>query len=240
LAVASEPSGEGSPRCSLARSGDVTDRRWLSSGSGDVAELAGRDTESAGWTPRSITALKGEGVAKKIPVLHRGVALSGSERKQVGPVQIVVLGFGDLEFEGDILPELKRSSDLDVIRLVDMVIVAKSASGELVRVQAGSLSEKDAARLGSIAELLVGLTSEVVYATADGGVAAEATDVRTFAGDGGTWSVVDAIPAGARSVVALIEHRWAIPLRDAIQKAGGRTLAEAWIHPDDPVLTRVG
>jgi hypothetical protein len=37
-------------------------------------------------------------------------------------------------------------------------------------------------------------------------------------------------------VVALIEHRWAIPLRDAIHKTGGRTLADAWIHPDDPVL----
>ncbi len=69
---------------------------------------------------------------KKIPALHRGVALSRSERKQIGPIQIVVLGFEDLTFEGDILPELKRLSELDVIRLVDMVIVAKSGSGELV------------------------------------------------------------------------------------------------------------
>lgn len=38
---------------------------------------------------------------------------------------------------------------------------------------------------------------------------------------------------------ALIEHRWAIPLRDAIHKTGGRTLADAWIHPDDPVLGRL-
>ena len=40
-------------------------------------------------------------------------------------------------------------------------------------------------------------------------------------------------------VVALIEHRWAIPLRDAIHKTGGRTLVDAWIHPDDPVLSRL-
>jgi hypothetical protein len=179
-------------------------------------------------------------VPKKIPVLHRGVALSRSERKQVGPVQIVVLGFEDLTFEGDILPELKRLSDLDVVRLVDMVIVAKSSSGELVRVQAGSLGEEDAARLGSIAEILVGLTTEAGDETGDAGAGAHATDLRTFAGEGGTWSVVDVIPAGAMCVLALIEHRWAIPLRDAIQRAGGRTLADAWIHPDDPVLTRLG
>jgi hypothetical protein len=177
---------------------------------------------------------------KKIPALHRGVALSRSERKRVGPIQIVVLGFDDLKFEGDILPELKRLSDLDVIRLVDMVIVAKSDSGELVRLQADSLGEKEAARLGSIADLLVGLTTDDVAETDDGGADAEPSELRTFAGDESTWSVVDVIPTGAMCVVALIEHRWAIPLRDAIHKTGGRTLADAWIHPDDPVLGTLG
>ena len=175
---------------------------------------------------------------KKLPALHRGVALSRSERKQVGPIQIVVLGFEDLKFEGDILPELKRLNDLDVIRLVDMVIVAKSKTGELVGVQADSLSEKESARLGSIAELLVGLTegADEPDATAGG---AEPADLRAFAGDE-AWSVVDVIPTGAMCVVALIEHRWAIPLRDAIHTTGGQTLADAWIHPDDPVLESLG
>jgi hypothetical protein len=177
---------------------------------------------------------------KKIPALHRGVALSRSERKRVGPIQIVVLGFDDLKFEGDILPELKRLSDLDVIRLVDMVIVAKSDSGELVRLQADSLGEKEAARLGSIADLLVGLTTDDVAETDDGGAGAEPSELRTFAGDESTWAVVDVIPPGEMCVVALIEHRWAIPLRDAIHKTGGRTLADAWIHPDDPVLGTLG
>jgi hypothetical protein len=176
---------------------------------------------------------------KKIPALHRGVALSRSERKQIGPIQIVVLGFEDLTFEGDILPELKRLSELDVIRLVDMVIVAKSGGGELVRVQAGSLSDNEVARLGSIAELLVGLTTDDVDGADDADARAEPTDLRVFAGDESTWSVVDAIPSNTMCVVALIEHRWAIPLRDAIHKTGGRTLADAWIHPDDPVLSRL-
>ena len=157
---------------------------------------------------------------KKVPALHRGVALSRSERKQVGPIQIVVLGFEDPSFEGDILPELKRLSQLDVIRLVDMVIVAKSRSGELVRVQAGGLSDSEVARLGSIAELLVGLTSEDLDEADEANVGAEPSDLRVFAGDQGTWSVVDAIPANTMCVVALIEHRWAIPLRDAIHKTG--------------------
>jgi hypothetical protein len=175
-------------------------------------------------------------VPKKIPALHRGVALSRSERKRVGPIQIVVFAFDDLKFEGDILPELKRLSDLDVIRLVDMVVVSKTQSGELVRLQASSLSEQDSARFGSIAALLVGLTTEDVDDIEGRGTGGEPTDLRAFAGDEDTWSVVDAIPAGAMCVVGLIEHRWAIPLRDAIHRTGGRTVADAWIHPDDPVL----
>jgi hypothetical protein len=177
-------------------------------------------------------------VPKKIPALHRGVALSRSERRRVGPIQILVLGFEDLKFEGDILPELKRLSDLEVIRLVDMIVVAKSDSGELVRVQAGSLSEKEQDKLGSVAAMLVGLIDDV-EADSDGADAAP-TGLRGFAGDEDTWSVVDVIPAGGMCVVTLIEHRWAIPLRNSIHKTGGRPLADAWIHPDDPVLDRLG
>ena len=75
---------------------------------------------------------------KKIPALHRGVALSRSERKQIGPIQIAVIGFDDMNFEGDILPELKRLRDLDVIRLVDMLVITKSRSGELVQCRPGA------------------------------------------------------------------------------------------------------
>ena len=119
------------------------------------------------------------------------------------------------------------------------MVVAKSASGELVRVQVGGLSEDETARLGSIAELLVGLATEEVDQADDADAGAEPTDLRVFAGDQGTWSVVDAIPPNTMCVVALIEHRWAIPLRDAIHHTGGRALADAWIHPDDPLLRRL-
>ena len=54
-----------------------------------------------------------------------------------------------------------------------------------------------------------------------------------------TWYVDDAIPPGSAAAVALIEHRWAIPLRDAIRDAGGFHLADAWIHPADLVAIGV-
>ena len=78
---------------------------------------------------------------KKFPSLHRGVALSRSERKQIGPIQIVVVGFEGARFEADVLPELERLSELEVIRLVDLLIAVKTESGELVRMQAPGLDE---------------------------------------------------------------------------------------------------
>jgi hypothetical protein len=47
--------------------------------------------------------------------------------------------------------------------------------------------------------------------------------------------VGDVIPAGSIAAIALIEHRWAIPLRDAVGRAGGVALADEWIHPEDLV-----
>ena len=53
--------------------------------------------------------------------------------------------------------------------------------------------------------------------------------------DEDVWYVDDAIPNGTAAAVALLEHRWAIPLRDGIRNAGGFHLADAWIHPADLV-----
>ena len=51
--------------------------------------------------------------------------------------------------------------------------------------------------------------------------------------DGLTWSLADAIPVGATAAVALIEHLWAAPLREAVHRAGGTALDETWLAPDD-------
>jgi hypothetical protein len=43
------------------------------------------------------------------------------------------------------------------------------------------------------------------------------------------------IAEGTTAAVALIEPRWAIPLRDTVQAEGGIALAAEWIHPADLV-----
>ena len=91
----------------------------------------------------------------KMRALRRGSALTRAERKEFGPVQIVVVGFDDLKFQGDILPELRRLRDLEIIRLVGMMIIAKSGGGELVQVKASDLTQEESAQLTAMAGALV-------------------------------------------------------------------------------------
>jgi hypothetical protein len=51
-----------------------------------------------------------------------------------------------------------------------------------------------------------------------------------------TWSLADSVPAGTIAAVALIEHTWAAPLREAINRVGGVPLEETWLAPDDVLL----
>ena len=88
--------------------------------------------------------------------LHRGVALTKQEAAEYGPVQIIVVGFDNPDPQGEILAELERLRKLEVIRLVDLVVVAKSQDGDLAQVQTSDLTVGQAAQLGAIAGALVG------------------------------------------------------------------------------------
>jgi uncharacterized membrane protein len=153
--------------------------------------------------------------------------------EEFGPVQILVVGFGGTTFQGEILPELQRLRDADLIRVVDLVVVAKDADGEIVGVELSDLTGEETMELGAIAGALIGLGAdgdEGIELGAEAG--AEATE-DGFLGEETMWSIADVIPAGTTAAVALLEHRWAIPLRDAIRRAGGVPLADSWIHPED-------
>ena len=168
--------------------------------------------------------------------LRRGVALTKKETAEYGPVQIIVIGFENPDPRGEIFAELDRLRKLEVIRLVDLVVVAKDTDGELTQVQVSDLTVEQAAELGAIAGALIGFGA----AGEDGAAAGAQLGAERAAAGGllgeGVWSVADVVPPGSMAAVVLLEHRWAIPLRDAVRRAGGVALADAWIHPEDLVL----
>jgi uncharacterized membrane protein len=154
----------------------------------------------------------------------------------LGPVQMLVVSFPEPKFKGAILPELHRLKEADIIRLVDLLVVAKDDEGNLAVVQESDLNQEEAMEFGAIAGALVGLgmggEDEMSAGAALGAAALE--DGHVF-DDSEVWYVADAIPNGSTAAIALIEHRWAIPLRDKIMEAGGIAVADEWIHPQDLV-----
>lgn len=153
----------------------------------------------------------------------------------VGPVQMLILEFDNAALKGEILPELERLREAGLVRLIDLLIVAKDDVGDVAIVQTSDLGLEEAMEFGAIAGALIGFGAEGEDGIEAGAVvgAEMASDGSILAGEGQEWFIADAIPAGTTAAIALLEHMWAIPLRDAIANAGGVTLADQWIHPED-------
>lgn len=157
----------------------------------------------------------------------------------LGPVQMLVVGFDDPKFTGEIAEELRRLRDSDVIRLIDVLAVWKDSDGVVEAVQASDLSVEEAEAFGATVGALigVGLAGEEGAAVGAAAGAAAGQDGHVI-GDQEMFDIADSIPNGSAAAIALIEHRWAIPLKEAIGRAGGFPLSDVWIHPLD--LVEVG
>lgn len=158
----------------------------------------------------------------------------------IGPVQLLVIGFDHPDFHGQIKAELDRLSQNDVVRLIDLLFVRKDADGQIERIHVSELSDEQRTELGSVAGALIGLGAGGAAGMAEGaevGAAQAAAHEHILSED--VWYVDDVLPPDSAAAVALIEHRWAIGLRDTIVEAGGVNLAEAWVHPLDLVAVGV-
>jgi uncharacterized membrane protein len=153
----------------------------------------------------------------------------------IGPVQLLVVGFEGSELKGEILAELERLRENDIVRLIDLVFVRKDDNGNIEKILRSDLSPEEAEAFGATVGALIGFGAAGEEGAELGAIepAAALEDGRVF--DEEVWYVDDAIPNGTAAAVALLEHRWAIPLREGIRNAGGFHLADAWIHPADLV-----
>jgi hypothetical protein len=134
----------------------------------------------------------------------------------MGPVQVLVVGLDRPTFSGEVLEEFGRLRDAGLVRLVDLLLVARADDGTLESMPLDG-SAPDA---GAVATAL--LTEETPRADSDPGPEEDQA-----------WSLEAAVPPGSMAAVALIEHLWAEPLTAAIARAGGRPLDETWLGPDD-------
>jgi uncharacterized membrane protein len=153
----------------------------------------------------------------------------------IGPVQLIVLGFPDPDFHGEVIEELERLRQSDTIRVIDALAVYKDAAGEIEAMHLSNLSQDEAIELGSVVGALIGLGfdgEEGAEAGAQAGAEAAADGISVFPEDE-AWDVLEDIPNGSAAAILLLEHHWAVGLRDAVARAGGFRVSDGFISPLD-------
>jgi uncharacterized membrane protein len=157
----------------------------------------------------------------------------------IGPVQLIVLGFSQPDFHGEIIAELERLREHDMVRVIDSLVVYKDAEGELEVEHLSNLTQDQAIEVGSKIGALIGLGIEGEEGAEAGAIAgaeevAATGRVDVFSDEEG-WDVLEDIPNDSAAALILLEHHWAVPLRDAIVRAGGFRISDGFISPLDLV-----
>jgi uncharacterized membrane protein len=152
----------------------------------------------------------------------------------IGPVQLIVLGFTHPDFHGEIIAELERLRESDTVRVIDSLAVYKDADGNVEVEHLSNLTQDEAIELGSKIGALVGLGIDGEEGAAEGALAGAETAAEegvTVFDEAAEWDVIEDIPNDSAAALVLIEHHWAVPLRDAIARAGGFRISDGFISP---------
>jgi uncharacterized membrane protein len=152
-------------------------------------------------------------------------------------VQLIVLGFQNPDFHGEVIAELERLRENDTVRVIDSLAVYKDTEGNIEVEHLSNLTEGEAIELGSKVGALIGLGiegEEGFEAGAEAGAEAVAEGVDVFSEED-AWDVIEDIPNDSAAALLLLEHHWAVPLRDAIARAGGFRISDGFISPFDLV-----
>src|SRR5271165_2061836 len=135
------------------------------------------------------------------------------------PLQVIALSFSrEAGSEDRILAEVDRLRGRGVLRLLDMLFVAKSQDGIIERLTIG-----DDEDFGSLLAAVVPVANgggPAAPASADGSAAFDRADALALA---------DSLEPGTAVAFLLVEHHWAAPLFDAIAETGGTLIGEGFL-----------
>jgi hypothetical protein len=120
----------------------------------------------------------------------------------IGPVEILVVGFPGNQFTGEIAPALEELVQSGMIRVIDLVFVTKDADGTVVGIELSDLDEGTSAAFKPHVEEPSGLLSE--------------EDIEDLGAD---------LAPNSSAAILLFEHLWATQFRDAVINSGGQLVA---------------
>ena len=148
----------------------------------------------------------------------------------IGPIQLFVINFERPEFEGRIAEELEALRSSGAIRIVDSLAVVKGAGSDPMIARWSDLEETNQIPAGSVLGGLLGLELSSEGPVDAGAVARAIADEDPDAAERATLATIFAeVPRGGGVLMLLIEHRWALPLSQAVREAGGVLSGEQMI-----------
>jgi DNA-binding NarL/FixJ family response regulator len=138
------------------------------------------------------------------------------------PLQVIALSFSrDADVQSQILAEVDRLRGRGVLRLLDLLLVAKSADGAIEQLSIGA--DED---FGSLLAAVVPVASGGTAAAPPGAGFDPAA----------AWALADSLEPGTALAYLLVEHQWAGPLFDVIADAGGSLIGEGFLTAQTGVV----
>ena len=114
-----------------------------------------------------------------------------------GPVDVLVMAYGEPRFDGSVLAELEKRSADGTIRVLDVMVLFKDEEEECLRLDLTELPPEQAAAIDFIAAETFGLF--------------DSEDAETF---------FEGMAPGSAVVAVAIEHTWAVDLVNALADSG--------------------
>jgi uncharacterized membrane protein len=154
---------------------------------------------------------------------------------EIGPLQLLVVGFADPKLDGSILDSLAEASDAGLIKVVDLLGVYKDENGEVLAAEMSELTEDEAMTYGAWLGALVGLGAGGTEGAEMGAVigAMNAADEYEYGLDEEALATIaEDIPAGGAAMMLVIDHQWAIPFRNAMRASGGILITQDFLNPE--------
>jgi uncharacterized membrane protein len=134
----------------------------------------------------------------------------------IGPVEILVVGFPGNQFTGEIAPALEDLVQSGLIRVIDLVFVTKDADGSVVGIELSDLEEGTASAFQPHVEEPSGLLAE--------------EDIEDLGAQ---------LEPNSSAAILLFEHLWATRFRNAVLDSGGELIASIRI-PKEAIDEVVG
>ena len=127
---------------------------------------------------------------------------------ELGAVELMVIGFPENRFTGDIVPALADLVERNTIRVIDLIFIAKGDDGSVAAFELSSVDEATRAVFAP----LVSVATPLIH-------------------DGDIDDVGEVLDSGSSAAIVLFEHTWANDFRNALVDAGGELIDSLRIPP---------